>query len=301
MNRQRNLGVGKRMKEMKTAQQSYSSVTAEVAVRSLIEEVKLTPKPGLVDRDNTGSHQDLSLQLMIMSAESLTDTFEKIAFVSYGCSPSQSLREEIALIGRDGEKRMFEVTGGVNTHKGAIWAIGLLISAASMGKGKYTVDKILTVAGELARFPDRKNSVNATTNGTDVIGKYGVVGARGEAQQGFPHIKLYSLPMINLSRANGEQEEKARLKALLSLIAHLDDTCILHRGGAEALAFAKKESALLLKSESIDSMNMLDRKFISRNISPGGSADLLAATLFIDEIGADKTVVETIKEYEYTN
>lgn len=285
---------------MKNEKQTFSLTAAKVAVRSLIEEVELTPKPGLVDRRNTGAHQDLTIQLMRTSAKSLEDMFEKIAFSSYGRSPSQSLREEIAAIGRDGEKRMFEVTCGVNTHKGAIWAIGLLVSAASMGKGIYTVEEIVTLAGELARFPDRY-CPNTITNGGNVTEKYGVGGARGEAQQGFPHIIQFSLPMLNLSRAYGSTEEKARLNALLSLIAHLDDTCILHRGGPDALSFAKKEAALLQTYGHLDGLIALDEDFTRRNISPGGSADLLAATLFLDEIQANKAVDEGRKEYEYTN
>lgn len=282
---------------MKSEKQSFSDIAAKVAVRSLIEEVELTPKPGLVDQVNTGAHQDLTLQLMIKSAETLTVTFKNIAFVSYGRIPSQALREEIAAIGRNGEKKMFEATGGVNTHKGAIWAIGLLVSAASIGKGMYTIKEIVKRAGEIASFPDRY-CPNTNSNGRIVTSKYGVGGARGEAQQGFPHIIKFSLPMLYRSRAYGLTEEKARLKTLLSLIAHVDDTCILHRGGTEALMFAKKQAAYFLTKDNLECINTLDEEFIRRNISPGGSADLLAATFFLDKIHAFKAVDEVQKEYE---
>ncbi|MFC0272670.1 triphosphoribosyl-dephospho-CoA synthase [Metabacillus herbersteinensis] len=284
---------------MKNEKQSFSLRVAKVAVRSLIEEVELTPKPGLVDRVNTGAHRDLTIQLMRTSAESLADTFEQIAFISYGRTPSQSLREEIAAIGRNGEKRMFEVTCGVNTHKGAIWAIGLLVSAASIEKGRCTIEQIVTLAGEIARFPDRY-CPSTSTNGRNVTATYGVVGARGEAQQGFPHIIQFSRPMLNRSRENGLIEEKARLNALLSLIAHLDDTCILHRGGPEALSFAKREAASFLTNGNFNWLETLDEEFIRRNISPGGSADLLAATLFLDKIQANKSVDEVQEEYVYS-
>jgi triphosphoribosyl-dephospho-CoA synthase len=270
---------------MKSDKQSFSDIAAKVAVRSLIEEVELTPKPGLVDQVNTGAHQDLTLQLMIKSAETLTVTFKNIAFVSYGRIPSQALREEIAAIGRNGEKKMFEATGGVNTHKGAIWAIGLLVSAASIGKGMYTIKEIVKRAGEIASFPDRY-CPNTNSNGRIVTSKYGVGGARGEAQQGFPHIIKFSLPMLYRSRAYGLTEEKARLKTLLSLIAHVDDTCIL------------KQAAYFLTKDNLECINTLDEEFIRRNISPGGSADLLAATFFLDKIHAFKAVDEVQKEYE---
>lgn len=132
--------------------EAFSRYAADSAVHSLIEEVELTPKPGLVDRVNNGAHQDLTIELMRKSALSLKETFEQIAFISYGNSPSLSLREEIAAIGRNGENRMFETTGGVNTHKGAIWAIGLLVSGAAMGKGCFAIKEIVSLAGETARY-----------------------------------------------------------------------------------------------------------------------------------------------------
>ncbi|UGB33054.1 triphosphoribosyl-dephospho-CoA synthase [Metabacillus sp. B2-18] len=260
----------------------FSASIASVAVQSLIEELELTPKPGLVDQNNTGSHSDLTCSLMRASAESLKDTFKKIAYTSYGRLPSQSLREEIAEIGRAGEKQMFEVTNGINTHKGAIWAIGLLTSAVSMGKGTFSIEKCLSTAGKLASYPDRY-CPKTVTNGRHAMVKYGVNGAKGEAQEGFPHIRKFSLPMLYQSRKNGLTDEQAKLNSLLSLIATVEDTCILHRGGIQGLEFAKEQACSFLKSGNFDSLNKMDQEFIKRNISPGGSADLLAATLFLDK------------------
>ncbi len=276
---------------------TFSTAVAEMAVSSLIEELELTPKPGLVDKQNTGAHKDINVRLMRASAESLRDTFKEIAFISYDRSLSQSLREEIAAIGRDGEKRMFGVTGGINTHKGAIWSIGLLASAFSIGKGTFTTEEILSIAGKLARYPDRYCPVT-DTNGKRVIKKFGVKGAKGEAQQGFPHIRQFSLPMLNHSRAIGLTEEKAKLHALLSLVAHLDDTCILHRVGSDGLSFAKEQAAFFLISGDFDLLNQMDEEFINRNISPGGSADLLAATLFLDKISKMQSLNEVSNEYQ---
>jgi triphosphoribosyl-dephospho-CoA synthase len=212
---------------------------------------------------------------MRKSARSLKETFEQIALISYGNSPSLSLREEIAAIGRNGENRMFETTCGVNTHKGAIWAIGLLVAAA--------VKEIVSLAGETARYPDRHCPITAT-NGMLVSAKYGVNGARAEAEQGFPHIVHVSMPMLKQARASGFAENEAQLYSLLALIASLDDTCILHRGGPEALIFAKRQAASVLTSGSLEMLKALDEEFTRLNISPGGSADMLAATLFLDKI-----------------
>lgn len=277
--------------------EKFTSAVASMAVSSLIEELELTPKPGLVDKKNTGAHKDLTFQLMRASADSLRDTVKEIVFVSYGRLPSQSLREEIAAIGRDGEKRMFEVTDGINTHKGAIWSIGLLASAFSTGKGRFTTEEILSMAGKLARYPDRYCPVT-DTNGKRVIKKFGVKGAKGEAQQGFPHIRQFSLPMLNHSRSMGLTEEKAKLYALLSLMAHLDDTCILHRGGSDGLSSVKEQAAFFLISGDFDLLNQMDEEFIHQNISPGGSADLLAATLFLDKISKIQSLNEVSNEYQ---
>lgn len=276
---------------------SFSLFAGVAAVQSLIEEVELTPKPGLVDMANTGAHQDLTVDLMKKSAESLKETFIEIAYISYGMEPSQSIREKIAAIGREGEKKMFHVTNGVNTHKGAIWALGLLVSAAAMGKGTYSIEEITSTAGAIARFSDRYCPVTAT-NGSRVINKFGVNGAKGEAQQGFPHIMKFSLPMLKKARVSGMSEESAHLMTLLSLMAHLNDTCILHRGGIEALAYAKQQATALLKTGKLESLKKLDKEFTRRNISPGGSADLLASTLLLDKIQADKIDVSLLTNEE---
>lgn len=284
---------------MSNIKRVFSRFIAEAAVCSLTEEVELTPKPGLVDRANNGAHKDLTIDLMRKSAISLKETFEEIAFTSYERNPSPSLREEIAKIGRYGENIMFKTTGGVNTHKGAIWAIGLLVSAAAMGKGSYTIEEIVSSAGETARYPDRF-CPTTVTNGKRVSIKYGTNGAKGEAQQGFPHIMEVSLPMLKQSRSCGLSEKESQLSMLLALIAHLDDTCILHRGGTEALEFAKKQAATVLSIRRLDRLKTLDEEFTKRNISPGGSADLLAATLFLDKIQASMTNNKIQKEVEYS-
>ncbi|WP_096199597.1 triphosphoribosyl-dephospho-CoA synthase [Bacillus sp. FJAT-45350] len=279
---------------------TFCSDIAEIAVNSLIEEVELTPKPGLVDQANTGAHNDLTIQLMRKSAESLRDTFEEIAYTSIDQKPSQYIRETIANIGRRGEKKMFHETNGINTHKGAIWSIGLLVSAYSMGKGLYTIKEIVFKAGDIARFPDRFYE-NTTTNGGRVMAKYGVGGARGEAEQGFPHIVNYSLPILKQMRADGIAEKEAQLYALLSLISQLDDTCILHRGGVQALSYAKEQANTFLKAGHLGRLTTLDKEFTKRNISPGGSADLLAVTLFLDKTQAVTTLKRSHRQYEHNH
>src|SRR5215210_2551060 len=130
-------------------------VVAELAVRSLVEEAELTPKPALVDRRGGGAHDDMDLEMLRRSAYALRPTFGALATRAHRCAPSRRLREELAAIGRRGEETMFAVTRGVNTHRGAIWALGLLAAAATMAPPEAPPADIAAVAGQVAVFPDR--------------------------------------------------------------------------------------------------------------------------------------------------
>ena len=129
--------------------QGRAACLATLAVRALIAEAELTPKPGLVDQRGPGAHADLSLMLMKRSARSLRPHFEQMALASFGQVPNQTLREELGAIGRSAERSMLLVTNGVNTHRGAIWALGLLVSAVAMEVSSPEV--VADRAGQLAR------------------------------------------------------------------------------------------------------------------------------------------------------
>lgn len=255
---------------------------ADLAVASLIEEVSLTPKPGLVDLMDNGSHDDLTYTMMVDSANSLKETFYKMAIVSFNEKPSQYLREKIGEIGREGEKIMFQVTKGVNTHKGAIWSLGLLTAAASIHYEQWDEETLCFTAGEIAKFEDRFIPFQLT-NGIKAIRKFGVHGAKAEAQLAFPHIRKYSLPELKKSLKQYNYKT-AKLRALLALIAHLDDTCLLHRGGMEGLNFAKQYAKNVLMHGDLEELQSMNEQFIKCNLSPGGSADLLAATIYLYKI-----------------
>ncbi|WP_249745251.1 triphosphoribosyl-dephospho-CoA synthase [Mesobacillus boroniphilus] len=289
-----NSEAGKRDSGMFLEKQEFSLHLANLAVKSLIEEAELTPKPGLVDKDNSGSHSDMTFKTMIQSAEALEPTFRGIAEASFKHDLSQELREEIAAIGRRGEFEMLEATGGINTHKGAIWALGLLVSSIAMNPDGSSLNKIAFTAGELARFSDR-NLTEQMTNGKRAKDRYGVNGAKGEAQQGFPHLIKVALPELFTSRNRGIEENHCRINALVALMASVDDTCILHRGGAEALSCTKSLAAEILASGGVSTkqgwklLGRLDQSMRKYNASPGGSADLLAAALFLDFFQQSRT------------
>jgi triphosphoribosyl-dephospho-CoA synthase len=265
-------------------------------VRALIDEACLTPKPALVDQRGSGAHRDLDLDTMLRSARSLRPTFHAIAQASAHEPPSQVLRERLARIGRHGEAAMLEATGGSNAHRGAIWIVGLLCAGAAwcMSESALETDHraaLFSTAAHLSRFDDRyAPAVAASSNGARVARQYGAKGARGEAHDGFPHVTEAGLPALQRARAAGLNENDARLEALLSIMARLEDTCLLHRGGRPALEAARNGAAQVLGEGGLATdagraaYADLDRRLLALNASPGGSADLLAATLFVDSL-----------------
>jgi triphosphoribosyl-dephospho-CoA synthase len=298
----------------------HCTLIATLAKQALIAEAELTPKPGLVDRRGSGSHTDLSLALMIRSAFAIEPFIRLMAFQSMNENPSPRLRATLAATGRAAERAMLEATNGSNTHKGAIWTLGLL--AAALGRdelplirrhdhatSKLNAKDIAKTAGLIASFEDPHESApNATlsyealakeepqtpnaplSHGQIVAQKFGVPGARGEAISGFPHIIEVGLPMLRARRRAGAPEPIARLEALLAIMACLDDTCLLYRGGKPALSAAQQGAAAVMAaggagtSRGRKELLALDQRLLELGVSPGGSADLLAGTLFLDAV-----------------
>jgi triphosphoribosyl-dephospho-CoA synthase len=265
-----------------------------LAVSALIEEVQLTPKPALVDRRGSGAHRDLDLDLMLRSAHSLEPTFAALARAARRRVPSATLRAELAQIGRAGELAMMQATGGSNAHRGAIWIVGLLVAGAAIHAvdrravpDMHAASDVCTLAAQIACFPDRF-AAPADSHGERVRQRYQVGGARQEAQDGFPHVIGIGLPALHAARAHSVPEESARLDALLAIMASLDDTCLLHRAGLEGLHAGKDGARRVLDcggsstGPGRSALADLERALLQLNASPGGAADLLAATLFID-------------------
>jgi triphosphoribosyl-dephospho-CoA synthase len=254
------------------------------AVSALIEEAELTPKPALVDRMGNGAHHDLDLPRLRRSALALRDGFADMAMSAPGTSLLR-LRERIGQIGRDMERRMFEVTGGSNTHRGAIWALGLLITAAARNPWR----NVVRTAAQLAQLPDRF-APKRLSHGERVRIRFGATGARGEAQTGFPHAVRIGLPALRAARERGVPEDNVRLDTLLSIMAHLEDTCLLYRGGLPALEAARLGAWAVLAvggtatPTGMERLHRLHNELMARWASPGGSADLLAVTLFLDRL-----------------
>ena len=269
---------------------------AELARQALVAEVELTPKPGLVDRRGAGAHSDLSLDLMRQSAAAIAPYFEAMGDSAQSMPFDRGLRTEVAAIGRAAESAMLQATNGSNAHKGAIWILGLLVTAASRGIDLNPA-AIAQDAAFLARLPDRAQP-QLLSHGEMVRARYGATGARGEAFAGFPHVLHVGLPTLRAERNRARTETNSRLWALLNIMARLEDTCVLYRAGPEGLAIVRKGASDALLAGGPGSvagelaMLRLDQELLIRNISPGGAADLLAATLFLDALEQGQNAIE---------
>lgn len=261
---------------------------ADLAVDALIDEADLSPKPALVDRRGNGAHTDLHLGLMHASALALWPAFKEMAEAALEIGEvGVPLREAIGRIGREGEQAMLVTTNGVNTHRGAIWALGLLVTAAALQP-----KSIALCAARLALLDDRY-APTPLSHGAQVAQRYGARGAREEAQLGFPSVLQRGLPQLHKSRANGHGEQNARLDALLAIMTELADTCVLYRAGEPGLQAMQAGAQAVLDAGGSASLSgrrrlhELDQQLIALNASPGGAADLLAATLLLDRIERD--------------
>ena len=261
---------------------------ADLAVDALIDEADLSPKPALVDRRGNGAHTDLHLGLMHASALSLWPAFKEMAdaAIEFG-AVGLPLREALGSIGREGEQAMLATTSGVNTHRGAIWALGLLVAAAALENTNASA--VTLCAARLALLDDRF-APRPLSHGAQVAQRYGARGAREEAQLGFPSVLQRALPQLKRSRALGHGEQNARLDALLAIMTRLADTCVLYRAGEQGLQTMQFGAQAVLDAGGSASLagrrrlHELDEQLIALNASPGGAADLLAACLFIDRI-----------------
>lgn len=257
---------------------------ARLARAALEEEVLLTPKPGLVDRRNTGAHTDMDADTFLRSAAALEPCFVRLAQAG-GAGASIPAAETLRLlrpIGLEGESAMYRATGGVNTHKGALFSMGLLCAAAGR---LQAMERALTIGALCRTAAETASGISAElsgsgTNGLDACRRYGGRGVRGEAEAGFPSVRELALPAYHAARTARSHDEAA-LAALLTLMENVDDTTVLHRAGREGLCWLQEQAKALSPLPEKAALEAMDDRCIARNISPGGCADLLAVMLFL--------------------
>lgn len=250
-------------------------LVADLAERALRLELDTTPKPGLVDRRDNGAHKDMDYALMSKSISALRPYLTRLAVESAKDIDPAKIKE----IGIEAEKAMLKATGGVNTHKGALFCIGLSVAAASClacstgAVEAYSFKELVSRAA--SEIPSARG-----THGAEVKRSFKAVGALENARAAYPELFTDWLPYYR----SLEGDPFRCHKTLLHIMTTLDDTNILHRRGAEGLAHAEAEAARLLEDFSESGLSSLNKDFIRENISPGGSADMLSLTIFIESI-----------------
>ena len=250
-------------------------LVADLAERALRLELDTTPKPGLVDRQDNGAHKDMDYALMSKSISALRPYLTRLAVESAKDIDPAKIKE----IGIEAEKAMLKATGGVNTHKGALFCIGLSVAAASnlaSATGSveaYSFKELVSRAA--SEIPSARG-----THGAEAKRSFKAVGALENARAAYPELFTDWLPYYR----SLEGDPFRCHKTLLHIMTTLDDTNILHRRGAEGLAHAEAEAARLLEDFSESGLSSLNKDFIRENISPGGSADMLSLTIFIESI-----------------
>lgn len=250
-------------------------LVADLAERALRLELDTTPKPGLVDRRDNGAHKDMDYALMSKSISALRPYLTRLAVESAKDIDPAKIKE----IGIEAEKAMLKATGGVNTHKGALFCIGLSVAAASYlasttgSVEAYSFKELVSRAA--SEIPSARG-----THGAEAKRSFKVVGALENARAAYPELFADWLPYY----LSLECDPFRCHKTLLHIMTTLDDTNILHRRGAEGLAHAEAEAARLLEDFSESGLSSLNKDFIRENISPGGSADMLSLTIFIESI-----------------
>ncbi len=261
---------------------------ARLAVQALLYEVCVTPKPGLVDRRNNGSHRDMNFYSFMSSAAALWPYFEACVKLG-GETADQPATETLAALrwpGIRAECEMLRAAGGVNTHKGAIYSMGLLCGALGRLKREQWAEPE-TVLAEIAAMTQgtvekELGSVtpeSARTAGQRFYALYGVAGVRGEAEKGFPTVLSCGLPVLEEGLARGKTADEAGAAALLAILAHTTDTNMIARGGMERQTKVREQIGLLLDQTPYppeETIRKLDEDFTACNLSPGGSADLLS-------------------------
>ncbi len=266
---------------------------AELAGTSLLYEVCTTPKPGLVDRENNGSHKDMDCFTFVASAAALQPYFEEAAGagIETAGAPAAVTFERLVFPGKLAEADMYNATGGVNTHKGAIFSIGLLCAALGRlsedswnDSERVCAECAAMAAGLTERDLKGITFDNARTAGEKSYAQYGITGARGEAEKGFPTVLNAALPKFEEGLERGLSLNDAGCAALLALIAAGTDTNLISRSDRKTQVRVSEGISELLGEDPFPSRETLEKinsAFAERNLSPGGSADLLAVTYFL--------------------
>ncbi|EHJ41353.1 [citrate (pro-3S)-lyase] ligase [Leyella stercorea DSM 18206] len=252
-------------------------IIAHLATQALQAELDTTPKPGLVDKDNNGAHRDMDYALMQRSIDTLHPYFVKLALL--GCADALPTHTSIRDVGIEAEKAMLSATNGVNTHKGALFSMGLAVVAAAHEENTDSLQA--TIKALAASFPDT-NGTHGSKAKLLSKGTTAIKGALDNAREGYEMLFAEWLPFYIERRK--EHDAYTLHKTLLRIMCDLDDTNVIYRTDLATAEEVKQEARALLDSFSKAALKDMDRRYTARNISPGGAADMLSLTIFIGSI-----------------
>ncbi|MCT4606442.1 MAG: triphosphoribosyl-dephospho-CoA synthase CitG [Marinisporobacter sp.] len=281
----------------------FCKCVSEIAVKALLFEVSATPKPGLVDRYNSGAHGDMDFYTFMSSSAALGHTFYQCALAAgkYEEVNYDNILAYIRPIGIEGEKRMLKATGGVNTHKGLIFSLGIIAAVAGMAyieSPRTNIDsleicsRVISVTKGISQKELVQNKKKKEfTYGEYLYKKYGVKGIRGEVESGFATVREYGLPIL-ISLMKNRNLNDVLVQVLLHLMMYTEDSNVLGRHDLSTLDYVKINAKQALSlggiftAEGRKKVMDMDKDFIEKNISPGGAADLLAVTLMLYFLGS---------------
>ncbi len=277
-----------------------TSAEIELCIKtSILGEVYTTPKPGLVDRHDSGAHRDMNVYTFERSTVAITPYLTRMFYEGYFWKNSlQNLFPKIRKTGVLAEKAMFQATDQVNTHKGLIFTMGILSACAGQCYAKirrFDTSKILAYAQEMTKTAleadfSEMSQREPVTHGELLFRKYGERGIRGEAQKGFPIIGNTALPLLRQYRGIGLDENCSNINVLLRIMMELNDTNVWSRGSFADVIWLQEQAEKIWKPGGaffmigMKRIENLNHECIRRNLSPGGAADLLAATLFLYQL-----------------
>jgi len=268
---------------------------ADAAKAALLEELETWPKPGLVSHVDSGSHTDMDASTLRASATAIRPFYYQLTIAGAAESGMSRLRE----IGLEAERAMLAATSGVNTHRGAIFSLGLLCAAAgatwspTRSQSHWRAKLLGATVRRRWGHAIMSGPIPLHSHGTNALLKFGAGGARAQAAAGFPHAIEIGLPALRLGRRLAPKDaEAARVQGFFAILASMEDTNLLHRGGAVGLHYAQEAAIRFLEQGGIEHADWRERAvavhraFVVRRLSPGGCADVLAVTLFLDALEA---------------
>jgi triphosphoribosyl-dephospho-CoA synthase len=270
----------------------FAAHVARLALRSLHSELTLFPKPGLVSLVDSGSHADMDANTFMRSLFSLRHYFRAITRAGAEDQGFATLRQ----LGLVAEQRMLAATAGINTHRGAIFALGLL--CAALGRMQAGGMRLCAVSlrdclrqrwgQDLALHQQQiQMAVQAGSHGATVWQRYATGGARQQAADGLPLVFELALPHLRQRLQQGCSWQGASVETLFALMAQISDSNVLYRAGWPGMHLMRQQAqAFLQQGGALDPAwpqraLACHRLFVAQGISPGGAADMLAATCLL--------------------